>query len=69
MVNISQGRSALIVIDQLDALSTVSGRNINKWQIINKILNAAKAYSNIKVVVACRSFDLKETAGLAIFES
>ena len=67
LVNISQGRSALIVIDQLDALSTVSGRNINKWQIINKILNDAKAYSNIKVVVACRSFDLERDSRFSNF--
>ncbi len=66
--NLSQEKDSIIIIDQLDSLSTVSGRNINKWQVVEKLLNSSKAYSNLKIIIACRSFDLEKDSRLNNFK-
>lgn len=38
LANIAQDKPALIILDQLDSLSSVSGRSINKWFVINQLL-------------------------------
>jgi len=65
--NIAVGKNCLLVIDQLDALSTVSGRNIENWNIINKILKESGSYENLKVIIACREFDLEKDYNLKEF--
>lgn len=66
--NLSRNEKSIIIIDQLDSISTVSGRNINKWQIVEKLLNSSKAYDNLKVIIACRSFDLEKDSRLNNFK-
>ena len=58
LVNISCGQTALLIIDQLDSLSSVSGRSLNKWAIIENLLQKINHYPNIKVLIGCRNFDL-----------
>ena len=55
---VADGRDALLVIDQLDATSTASGRQAEFFEGIQKILNEARSYENIRVLLACRQFDL-----------
>jgi hypothetical protein len=55
---VADGREALLVIDQLDATSTASGRQAEFFEGIQKILNEARSYPNISVLLACRQFDL-----------
>lgn len=55
---IADGRKALLVVDQLDATSTASGRQAEFFVGIQKILNEARSYTNIRVLLACRKFDL-----------
>lgn len=66
--NLSQEKDSIIIIDQLDSLSTVSGRNINKWQIVEKLLYSSMAYTNLKIIIACRSFDLEKDSRLNNFK-
>ena len=56
---ISQGRPAVLVIDQLDALSLVSGRNQNLWMVFEDLINEVETCPNIKVWLACRDFDIE----------
>lgn len=67
LASIAQNKPALIILDQLDSLSSVSGRNINKWFVINQLLQQVRKYPNIKVLIACRDFDLNKDSRLKEF--
>mgnify|MGYP001809711771 CR=1 FL=1 len=66
--DIAQNNKAVIFIDQLDSLSAVSGRHIENWNVINKLLKESIKYQNIKVVLACRKFDLEKDTRLREFQ-
>ena len=53
------GRLSVLVIDQLDALSLVSGRNQHIWQAFEDLLEEIRTCKNLKVWLACRDFDLE----------
>ena len=59
LAHIARGRDALLVIDQLDAVSNTSGRNPQVFEVVTELLKQARAYPNIRVLLACRSFDLQ----------
>lgn len=48
----------MLVVDQLDALSVVSARNQAAWGVFNELLDEAGSYPNLRLLLACRSFDL-----------
>lgn len=56
---IANGGSAALVIDQLDAVSLISGRAPQMFDIVAELVEQAKAYPEIRIIIACRSFDLK----------
>jgi hypothetical protein len=58
LANIAQGRDCVLVIDQLDAVSTASGRNPQFFECIDRIIDQAKAYPQMRILLACRKFDL-----------
>ena len=55
---IADGRDCLLVIDQVDAVNQASGRNPEFFDCISAILHQAQAFDNIKVLSACRKFDI-----------
>ena len=55
---VAQGRDCVLVIDQLDALSLASGRNTNLFDCIYAIIQQAQAHPNMRILLACRKFDL-----------
>ena len=56
---IAEGQVCVILLDQLDALSIVSGRNQNLWGLVEELLHEASTYPNMRVWLACRAFDLE----------
>lgn len=60
----ARGKPATLIIDQLDAVSVVSGRNPGGTELIDGLLTEARSHSNIKVILACRQFDLDNDTGL-----
>lgn len=50
---------AILILDQLDAVSEASGRTIEARELALDLIEEARHYSNLKVVVACRSYDLE----------
>ena len=58
LADVAQGQDCVLVIDQLDALSLASGRNTNLFDCIYAIIQQAQAYSNMRILLACRKFDL-----------
>lgn len=66
---IAEGGPCVLVLDQLDALSIVSGRNPNLWRLVDALLDQTKAYPNMRVWLACRAFDLENDPRLrALFD-
>ena len=55
---VAQGRHCVLIIDQLDALSLASGRNTNLFDCVYEIVRQAQAYPNMRILLACRKFDL-----------
>ncbi|PXY23466.1 hypothetical protein BAY59_27745 [Prauserella coralliicola] len=54
----ADGRDAYLVIDQMDAVSLASGRMPESFDIIMDLLGEALSVANIRVILACRDFDL-----------
>ena len=56
----TSGSAGVLVVDQLDAVSTMSGRSSEALDLVEDLLGEAKAIRgrvDIHVVVVCRSFD------------
>lgn len=58
LANIAQKRDCVLIIDQLDAVSLASGRNPEFFDCLHEIIKQAQAHPNIKLLLACRKFDL-----------
>ena len=55
---VAQGKQCVLVIDQLDALSLASGRVTNLFDCVYEIIQQAQAHPNMRILLACRKFDL-----------
>jgi hypothetical protein len=55
---VAAGRPALLVLDQVDAFGAGSGRDPARLEAVTETLRDARALG-IKVMIACRSFDLE----------
>jgi hypothetical protein len=58
LAGIAAGGDALLVLDQLDAVSVASGRHPERLGLVSELLTQAASYSQVHVVLACRRFDL-----------
>ena len=50
---------SVLCIDQLDAVSVVSARNPTAWAFMEELLYEVQRYPNMRLLIACRSFDLE----------
>jgi hypothetical protein len=55
---IAQKRESVLIIDQLDAVSLASGRNSQFFDCVFEIIKQVQAHPNMRLVLACRKFDL-----------
>lgn len=55
---VAQERPALLVIDQLDAVSLASGRAPELLGTLIELIEERAAYPQMRVLIACRAFDL-----------
>lgn len=55
---IAQSRDCILIIDQIDAVSQASGRNPWFFECVEQIIKQAQVHENIRVLLACRKFDL-----------
>jgi hypothetical protein len=60
LADMAQGQAAVLIIDQLDSISTVSGRKTNTWLAFEEMRREVAAIPEIKLIVACRDFDLQQ---------
>jgi len=56
---VAKGRPCVLVLDQLDALSIASGRNTDLFDCVHEIVLQAQAHPNMRILLACRKFDLE----------
>ena len=56
---VAQGRDCVLVIDQLDAVSLVSGRHPQFFDGVDELIRQAEAYPQMRLLVVCRNFDLE----------
>lgn len=54
---VSGERDSLLVIEQLDAISTTSGRNSEFFYVVDQMIREANLYPRMRVMVGCRTFD------------
>ena len=52
----TDGKPTVLIIDQLDAVSAMSGRSSGAFDVVAGLLDEAKPYA-IRTLVVCRSFD------------
>ena len=64
LADISGGEGCFLVIDQMDALSLASRNNPDYLDCVNGILEQAKGYPNMRVLIACRKFDMEDNRRL-----
>ncbi len=55
---LSQGRTCVLIIDQLDAVSLISGKNPDLFDTVYSLLEESMAFPSMGIVAACRGFDL-----------
>ena len=58
LAGIADNASSVLVVDQLDVMSLVSGRNPKLWEVFNELRKEAQSYPHMKMILACRDFDL-----------
>src|SRR2546426_489082 len=54
---VCSGRRAVLVIDQLDAVSLASGRAPEMYPVVDELLDEAARFG-VQVVLACRRYDI-----------
>ncbi len=59
LAGLATGGPAMLVIDQLDAVSFVSGRRAESWALFESLCDEVERHRNISLVVGCREFDLE----------
>jgi SpoVK/Ycf46/Vps4 family AAA+-type ATPase len=52
------GTPSILFIDQIDAISEVSGRDGQIKEVVFRLIQDAHYFGNIKIVAVCRTFDL-----------
>lgn len=59
LAGIADNAHCVLVIDQLDVMSLVSGRNPLMWQAFSELCDDVRRYPHMKIILACRDFDLE----------
>jgi hypothetical protein len=59
LAGMAVGSPCVLVIDQLDAVSSVSGRKTEMWSLFEELHAEVGRLSNMSLVVGCREFDLE----------
>ncbi len=59
LASLAGGQDCLLVIDQLDAISWASGRNVDLFDCIRVLLGQAQHHVQMRVLLACRQFDIE----------
>ena len=59
LAGLADNATSVLVVDQLDAMSLVSGRNPDLWWAFNDLRDEVQEHPHMKMILACRDFDLE----------
>src|SRR3546814_5235206 len=60
---LAAGKRAVLIVDQADAVSEVSGRTAELRRVVLALVRKAALYPRVQLLFACRSFDLENDHG------
>ncbi|WP_354227747.1 ATP-binding protein [Arthrobacter bambusae] len=60
LAGLADGSPAALIIDQLDAVATYSGRMQDNYDSVDEVLSEATANSNLRVILVVRTIDLSK---------
>lgn len=60
--------TAILFIDQIDAISEISGRTGPIREVVFELLSFAKFSNNVRIIAACRTYDLANDSALLELE-
>lgn len=50
-------KNAVLIVDQLDAISSISGKNAGSTLVLERIFKDSKDLGNVKILMACKTLD------------
>src|SRR5258708_29278423 len=53
------GHRQILIVDQLDAISAASGRQVDSYDAVRELLADVAAHERVQLVIACRGFDYR----------
>ncbi|MET9235676.1 caspase family protein [Streptomyces cellulosae] len=59
LASVAGTRPSILVVDQVDAVSVVSGRMPRNFDAVADLVREAEAFPNMRIVLACRKFDVE----------
>jgi len=59
LASMAAGKPSLLVIEQLDAVSVVSGRRPETFEAVASLVREARAHPAMRLMLVCRAFDLE----------
>ena len=59
LAGVADSAPSVLVVDQLDAMSLVSGRALELWRAFSDLCDDVQAHPHMKMILACRDFDLE----------
>ncbi|HED64474.1 MAG TPA: ATP-binding protein, partial [Planctomycetes bacterium] len=65
---LAAGRPAVLILDQLDAIRWTGGHAAKAWVICKEIIERALDFPALRIVVACRTFDLDDDQQIRAWE-
>jgi hypothetical protein len=60
LVAMAGGRHAVLILDQIDAVRWTSAHSADAWDVCEELIQEALTSPNIRVIVACRTFDIED---------
>jgi len=64
LAGLAKGQRCVLLLDQLDAISELSGRSADRWPLVSALLDEAARVPEMRVLIACRCFDLHHDSRL-----
>ena len=59
LANLAEDGSAVLIVDQIDAMSEISGRTGAIKDVLRELVRETQYYGDVRCLLVCRSFDLE----------
>jgi len=67
--SLNPGRRSVLIVDQLDAVRWTAAHASAPWEACRQVIDDALALPNVAVIVACRTFDLRDDQQIRAWHS